>query len=103
MIDSEVIQDKKISIFNETTRFIIQKDNETFSIQKGPGLTIAKEDNPKIGASIKVQGIIGIIDTKINSYLLGISRASYVGNLLNNPIFKIEEVNYYIFNIIICS
>jgi hypothetical protein len=97
MIDSEAIYEKKISIFNETTKFIIQKDKETFSIQKAPGLTITKEENPKIGASIKVHGIIGVIDTKINSYLLGISKASYVGNLLNNPIFKIEEVYCFLF------
>lgn len=93
MIDSEIIYDKKITIFSDSSHFTIQKGDEIISIQKVQGLPISREERSKFGPGVRVHSIVGVIETKINSYLLGVTKALFVGNLLAAPIFKIEEVN----------
>jgi hypothetical protein len=98
MIDSEIVYEKKIIIYNEETQFIIQKGEEIISIQKTDELTVAKEKKSKISQGTKVLSIAGVIDTRTNKYLLAVNRATFVGNLLNHPIFKIDEVIIYLIN-----
>ena len=92
MVDSQLLFGKKISITNEIDKFIIKKDNTILSLDK-QNLSITQLSNePSMGKSEHVFSIVGILDTRSNSYLLCVNNVDFIGNILTSRVFKITEV-----------
>jgi len=110
MVDSGLLFEKDITIYAEAEQFIFQKGTNigTSTLTSFHSTTTAPlfysfnkttnnvrklpEYQPKLGTGIQVYSILGIIQGKLYSYLMGVTRASFIGTLLTSRIFKIEEV-----------
>lgn len=96
MVDSDLLFGKDITIYSEPTQFVLSKKNTShISISKeNQKIKVLSEYTPKIGSGTQVHSILGLLHGKVNSYLMGVSRATFVGNILSSRIFKIEDVVY---------
>jgi hypothetical protein len=97
MVDfnSELLFGKKISIQNEIEKFIIKKDNLSVSIDKQNYAVTNVANDSMLSKTDQIFAIVGIIDTRSNSYLVCVNNAEFVGNILTSRIFKITEVKFY--------
>jgi hypothetical protein len=98
MVDSDLIFGKEITIYPEGSQFIFNKSNnpnvfismnkETMKIRQ------MSQFSPKIGTGVNVYSILGILYGTTNYYLLGVSKAKFIGYILNSRVFKIEELTF---------
>jgi hypothetical protein len=103
MVDSDLLYQKEITIYCEESQFIFHKtekdenktnprqfiysfNKETHKVQK------LNEYTPKLGTGREVYSILGIINGHHNYYLLGVSKATFMGKILNSRVFKIDEL-----------
>jgi hypothetical protein len=96
MVDSELLFDKNLRIYNEANQFVIHKNREKsfISFDKSSHTVKRIDYSPKLGTGIEAFAIVGLLEAKTYSYLLAVTRASYIGDILHSRIFKIEELAY---------
>jgi len=84
----------ELTLFVESSEFIIKKGNTYTSIQK-------KDHDPQITQNTnysekskgeKIQGIVGLLEGKSSNYLLVIEKATYVGFIHKSRVFKINTI-----------
>lgn len=96
MVDSDLIFEKNITIFSESSQFIFHKaggPNEFVSFNKETmKVKNLQQYSPKIGTGISVYAVIGILNASTNYYLLGVNKATFIGYILNFTVFKIDEL-----------
>jgi hypothetical protein len=99
MVDSELIFPKEITIYSEASQFIFNKanyPNDYISLNKDTmKIKQHTQFTPKLGTGVGVYSILGILNGATNYYLLGVSKATYVGSIISSRIFKIEELIYF--------
>jgi hypothetical protein len=106
MVDSDLLYQKEITIYCEESQFIFHKtvrDENNFNNQKQITYSFNKEncivqkiDNftPKHGMGHGVHTVLGIINAQTNYYLLAVSKATFMGKILDSRIFKVDELVY---------
>ena len=103
MVDSDLLYRKEITIFCEESQFIFHKTNRNEQISNPKQMIYSfnkethkvhklDEYSAKLGTGHEVHSILGIINGQNNYYLLGVSKAKFMGKILNSRIFKIEEL-----------
>lgn len=96
---------KNLIISDEENRFIIQKLNEqeTFEIKKTKNITIINKMycnsyiQNKDNNINKAYGILGILTTMNTDYLIVISEASFIGEILKSKIYRITKVKIFLY------
>jgi len=106
MVDSDLLYQKEITIYCEESQFIFHKSEKDsnksnhnqiiYSFNKETHkLNKLNEYSPKLGTGREVYSILGIINGHNNYYLLGVSKATFMGKILNSRIFKIDELAFF--------
>lgn len=93
---------KPIRVFEEENRFLIQKENvdEIYEIQKTKNINIinkinfshSKSENKHQSRTYECYGILGLFNAEHTDYLILISDAIFVGEILKSKFYKISKV-----------
>lgn len=95
MVDSDLIFPKSIKIYNEENDYVIEKNSVYYSVSKS-NHSVREQQMPNAPSSpYKCSyAIVDLIDGKHYSYLLSVSKATYIGEILKNKIFQIAEFEF---------
>jgi hypothetical protein len=97
MVDNELLWEKEITVFSDEKAFVFSKKvngkTHYVSMNKEGSKEIQTLTvyNPKLGSGISAYTIVGLIHGKVNSYIIAVSRASFIGLFFQSKVFKIEE------------
>jgi len=93
--NSQIYMEAPFEIYSDKNKFYLIKPNkEIFSIEKfsSENCLIKESSNSVFQNGIKAYSLIGVLDAKINKYLIAVSKTRYIGNILTSKVFQIEEV-----------
>lgn len=97
MVDSEVVISKSIFLRDDPDKFLISKGNSSFSINKSTKLISNEENTLNKSTGIAIDGIFGVIEAKVNNYLMIIVKSTLIGVIMDHKVFRVEEVKYLSF------
>jgi hypothetical protein len=92
MVDSQLFFNKSISITNEIDSFVIKKDSTKITLNKQTYNISNQTSENSSNKPEQFYAIVGVLDTRSNSYLVCVNGADYIGNILSSRVFKITEV-----------
>jgi len=100
---------KNLIINEEENRFVIQKldEVEIYEIKKTKNITIINKMyndsyiRNKENSSHEAYGILGILTTISTDYLIVITEASFIGEILKSNIYRITKVKFFFYLMII--
>jgi len=85
------IYENEIFLKNEKTQEVISIDRRTCSLSKK---TSNASSSGTTVCSFPIQGVYGIIDLSVSKYLIVITSANYIGEILSKKIFRIEKLSF---------
>jgi len=107
--ETDYILHKPLSISDEPNKFVIQKagSENFYEINKNKNFHIisrikdanSEPINGPRNSSYEAYGILGVFSSDSTEYLIVISEAIFVGDILNSKIYQITNVCTNIFNL----
>jgi hypothetical protein len=100
MVDNELLWEKEITVFSDENDFVFSKKINgklhyvSMKKEGSKEIQVLSNYNPKIGSGISAYSIVGLIQGKVNNYIIAVSRASFIGLFFQSKVFKIEEFIY---------
>lgn len=96
MVDSSIILAKEIFLVNNPDEFVLVKGDKTVSVTKSmnPVIKNIQNDSKYQKMGNPIDGILGVLECKVNNYLMTIVKSTLIGTFLTNKILKVEEVNF---------